>query len=79
MKQHDTAPNADPTLLLTVDEVARHLRIGRNSVYKLILSGHLRTISVGRRRRLCPRSEVERYITAQLAEEYGDDNSPPAA
>jgi excisionase family DNA binding protein len=75
-KPADT-PNTDPTLLLTVDEVARHLRIGRNSVYKLILSGQLRTISVGRRRRLCPRHEVERYIAAQLAEEYGD--LPPVA
>ena len=36
--------------LFTIDEAAARLRVSRWSVYKLIRSGQLRTIKIGRRR-----------------------------
>jgi excisionase family DNA binding protein len=39
-------------LLLTVPEAAEVLGIGRSQLYKLVLSGELRTIKIGRSRRI---------------------------
>jgi excisionase family DNA binding protein len=39
-------------LLLTVEEAARRLRIGRTLVYQLISSGKLESVKVGRLRRV---------------------------
>jgi excisionase family DNA binding protein len=39
-------------LLLTVEEAARRLRIGRTLVYQLISSGELKSVKVGRLRRV---------------------------
>jgi excisionase family DNA binding protein len=45
----------DPTLaLLTVEEAARRLRIGRTTCYALIRSGELESVPVGRLRRVPP-------------------------
>ena len=41
---------AVPTLTLDVDEAAHVLRSGRSTVYKLITSGELVSIKIGRRR-----------------------------
>ncbi|THA37122.1 excisionase family DNA-binding protein [Streptomyces sp. A1547] len=54
---HDTqvaAPLAeDPTLvLLTVEEAARRLRVGRTTCFHLIGSGQLESVPVGRLRRV---------------------------
>jgi excisionase family DNA binding protein len=40
--------------LLTINEVAVLLRISRWSVYQLIWSGQLRTVTIGRRRLIRP-------------------------
>ena len=40
--------------LLTINEVAGLLRISRWSVYQLIWSGQLRTVTIGRRRLIRP-------------------------
>lgn len=45
--------------LLTVNEVADLLRISRWSVYQLIWSGQLRTLSIGRRRLVRPAALAE--------------------
>jgi excisionase family DNA binding protein len=39
-----------PPVLLSVDEAARRLGIGRTALYGAIRRGHLRTVLVGRRR-----------------------------
>ena len=57
-------PNA-PDRLLSVDEAARALGIGRSVLYGLIASGRVRSVKVGRRR-LIPSSAVAGYI-AELA------------
>lgn len=38
--------------LLTVDQTAQHLGIGRTSVYQLIKSGELRSVRIGGLRRV---------------------------
>ncbi|MEN2420802.1 helix-turn-helix domain-containing protein [Streptomyces rimosus] len=52
----------DPTLvLLTVEEAARRLRIGRTTCYSLISSGELESIPVGRLRRV-PADAPAEYV-----------------
>ena len=45
--------------LLTIDEVADLLRISRWSVYRLIWSKQLRTLTIGRRRLVRPAALAE--------------------
>jgi excisionase family DNA binding protein len=44
-------PEESP-LLLTVDEAARQLSIGRSHLYEYLLSGSLQSIRIGRSRRI---------------------------
>ena len=48
-------------LLLTVEEAARRLRIGRTLVYQLISSGELESVKVGRLRRV-PAECLPEYV-----------------
>ena len=61
----------DSTLvLLTVEEAARRLRIGRTTCYALIRSGELESVPVGRLRRVpsdAPAAYVARLRTANRA------------
>jgi excisionase family DNA binding protein len=47
--------------LLTLDEVADRLRIGKRTVERLVAGGEIRSLRVGRRR-LVEQLEVERYV-----------------
>ncbi|MFF3582700.1 helix-turn-helix domain-containing protein [Streptomyces mirabilis] len=63
-----TPADDDPTLvLLTVEEAARRLRIGRTTCYGLIRTGELESIPVGHLRRVpvdAPAQYVARKRTA---------------
>ena len=48
-------------LLLTPEEAARLLRIGRTTVYALMKAGDLRPVHIGRSCRLA-RAELDRYV-----------------
>jgi excisionase family DNA binding protein len=52
---------AGNALLLTPEEAARALRVGRTTIYGLIKAGELRPVHIGRSCRL-PRAELERYV-----------------
>lgn len=52
-----------PDRLLSIDEAARTLGIGRSRLYDEIGSGRLRSLSVGRRR-LVPSGAIAEYIEA---------------
>ena len=55
---------AEPTgELLTVEEAARRLRIGRSLLYRLIASGELESVKVGRLRRV-PAECLPEYVAA---------------
>lgn len=51
------------SVLLTVDEAARRLRIGRSLLYRLIASGDLESVKVGRLRRI-PADCLPEYVSA---------------
>lgn len=52
---------ASDALLLTPEEAARVLRVGRTTVYALLKAGDLHPVHIGRSCRLS-RAELERYI-----------------
>lgn len=52
---------AEPPVLLTVEEAAAMLRIGRNTAYELIARGELPHVRLGRLIRV-PRHALERWI-----------------
>src|SRR3954451_10816042 len=58
----------DESLLLTPEEAARLLRIGRTTVYALMKAGDLRPVHIGRSCRLA-RAELERYVNRLNAPE----------
>ncbi|NYJ08051.1 helix-turn-helix domain-containing protein [Petropleomorpha daqingensis] len=53
--------SADGPLLLTPEEAAQLLRVGRTTIYALINAGDLRPVHIGRSCRLA-RTELERYV-----------------
>ena len=56
-----SSANNVPQLLLTVEEAADRLRICRSNMYKLISSGEVDSIQIGRLRRVTP-SALEDYV-----------------
>ncbi|MET9873365.1 excisionase family DNA-binding protein [Actinacidiphila glaucinigra] len=60
---------ADPTLvLLTVEEAARRLRIGRTTCYQLIRTGELESIPIGSLRRI-PADAPAAYVARRRAQQ----------
>jgi excisionase family DNA binding protein len=57
----DTGDAQPDGLLLTVEEAARRLRLGRTLVYRLISSGELESVKVGRLRRV-PAECLPEYV-----------------
>lgn len=55
-------------VLLTVEEVAEALQVGRCMVYDLLRTGQLESVKIGRLRRVRP--EALREFTSRIAE-YG--------
>ncbi|SNX62296.1 excisionase family DNA binding protein [Streptomyces sp. TLI_55] len=54
--------SADPSLvLLTVEETARRLRIGRTTCFRLVRAGEIESVTVGRLRRV-PVDAVPAYV-----------------
>ena len=48
-------------LLLTPEETAQMLRVGRSTVYELIASGRLKSVKIGRCRRVT-RAQVDEFV-----------------
>ena len=63
----DITVRADDLLLLTVDDAARRLCIGRSLLYELIAAGEIHSIRVGRLRRI-PVSALTDYVNRQAPE-----------
>lgn len=58
--------NSQRPLLLTPEEVADVLRVGRTKVYSLIQRGELRSVRIGKSRRI-PYSALEAFVEGRLA------------
>ena len=52
--------------ILTIEEAAEVLRVGRTTMYELVLSGQVPSFTVGRARRL-RRSDLDDYIKRRVA------------
>ena len=65
----------DDQLLVTPEEAARRLSVGRTTVYELLASGQLHSVSIGRCRRV-PVSELCSYVARLIDGGVGD---PPVA
>ncbi|MFC3982467.1 helix-turn-helix domain-containing protein [Streptosporangium jomthongense] len=57
-----------PSLLLTVEEAAKQLRIGRTQMYQLVMTGTVRSVLIGRLRRV-PIECLREYVTDLMAAE----------
>ena len=58
----------DPSLLLTVEESAILLRLGRTQTYELIMRGKIQSVKIGRRR-LVVRDSLQDFISHLLDEQ----------
>lgn len=64
-----SAGEGDPTLvLLTVEEAARRLGVGRTTMYALIASGQIASVAIGRLRRV-PAEALPAYVAALVADQ----------
>jgi excisionase family DNA binding protein len=59
----DRFTGADPRVLLTVEEAARRLNIGRTTMYALVSSGAVESVTIGRLRRV-PSECLENFVAA---------------
>jgi excisionase family DNA binding protein len=66
-------PSAIPTLL-TVEEAAQGLRIGRTLMYELISTGAVVSVQVGRLRRIRP-ADLDAYVAELAAAPTDIDNA----
>ena len=69
------AAGPNESLLLTPEEAARLLRIGRTTVYALMKAGDLRPVHIGRSCRLA-RAGLERYVNRPNAPEPTERRRP---
>ncbi len=58
-------------LLLTVDEVAKMLRIGRTVAYQLMQKGEIHSVKIGRNRRVVA-SSIREYVMRLRDETSGE-------
>jgi excisionase family DNA binding protein len=56
---------AERRVLLRVEEAAKAMSIGRTTMYQLIASGEIETVTIGARR-LVPLKAIERYVDSLM-------------
>lgn len=56
--------NDHSKMLLTIEEAAGLLSMGRTKVYEELKSGRMRSVKIGRSRRIA-RAELERWVDAR--------------
>jgi excisionase family DNA binding protein len=58
--------------VMSIDQVARYLGIGRNTAYAAAARGEIKTISIGRRK-LVPRLALERLLSGDTRDGESND------
>jgi|GEM_PF-2165989 len=61
-----------PNVVLTVEEAAKTLRIGRTSMYALIKSGAIQTVLIGGLRRV-PVAAIHSYVASLMPEQTNQE------
>ena len=64
-----TQSQPEPPVLVTVEEAARRLSIGRTATYMLVLSGELQSVKIGRTRRVVVAS-IDDYVSKLLQQAH---------
>lgn len=64
----DQLPSEIARVLLTVEEAARRLSIGRTTMYALLKDGQINSVRIGRRRRI-PAEALTAYTDRLAAEQ----------
>jgi excisionase family DNA binding protein len=64
-----TTPSTPERCLLTVEEAARRLSIGRTTCFKLIRTGALESVPIGRLRRI-PSDAIPEYVARLRASHH---------
>ena len=59
--------SSEKRILLAPEDAAQLMSVGRTYVYQMMAAGELRSLKMGRLRRI-PLSEVERFVSARLGE-----------
>ena len=59
----------DTRKLLTVAEAAQAMGIGRSLLYRLVMSGEIRSVVVGGRSRRIPVEAIDEFIARELADQ----------
>lgn len=67
--QDPTPPRGTPRVLLTVEQAAQAIGIGRTTMFALVKSGELKSVKVGRLRRI-PLDEIHAYTNRLTAEQH---------
>ena len=57
------------SLLLTVDEAAKELKVCKSTMFKLLRSGEVKSLLLGAHARRVPRAELEAYVARKLGEQ----------
>ena len=60
--------NTEPALLLTVDEARKRLSVGRTVLYRLLADSSIRSIMIGKSRRI-PVQALEEFVATRMAEQ----------
>ena len=65
-------PDREPNvrLLLSVEEAAQRLHIGRSTVYTLVAQNQLESVKIGKLRRI-PATALDDYVASLRAVDYG--------
>lgn len=59
-------PTPDHRLVLTIEQAAKRLGVGRTTMYALIKTGKIRTVTIGRLRRV-PTFCLDEYVQSLLS------------
>jgi len=61
-------PRGRPRVLLTVEQAAERLAIGRSNMFKLIKTKQIASVRIGQLRRV-PATEIDAYVERLIAEQ----------
>jgi excisionase family DNA binding protein len=67
----DTDQTPTPRVMLTPEQAAEAIGIGRTTMYALIKSGEIESVRIGRLRRV-PADAIDAYTQRLITEQIGD-------
>jgi excisionase family DNA binding protein len=71
IESYDSVPVSGNPLLLTINQVAALLNLGRTKTYEIVRSGKIKSMKVGSRRLIRP-EDVQKYV-AEVSEDQTED------